>query len=309
MNQAVRIGLGMATLMREPSHRRRKYLMDLSYDIGIRHYDVAPAYGLGAAETELGQFLDAGHSDVSVATKVGLAPSALARLLAPVQAPLRCALRRSPKLRTLAKRNSPAINRPVPQLDATALRDGVQQSRVRLRGHRINYLFLHELPLAVLTAPVSTAVESLIHSNVVGQFGISGPATVLPPELSAGSPLVSAILTNDSLTHRDLHHQPGIAWFHYGVLGQTLAHAREALEDRELRTTVESVVGEPLRTKEQVARLLIVLAGTARSQATVLVGTTNPGHLAALVHGLDAELPGADAIARARNLLTPRIGH
>ena len=50
------LGFGCADLLREPSSRGRRRLLDAALDAGIRHFDVAPMYGLGLAEGELGRF-------------------------------------------------------------------------------------------------------------------------------------------------------------------------------------------------------------------------------------------------------------
>ncbi|HET9153536.1 MAG TPA: aldo/keto reductase [Solirubrobacterales bacterium] len=52
----VRLGFGCASLMRLPSRRRRQALLAEAFEQGIRHFDVARMYGLGAAEGELGRF-------------------------------------------------------------------------------------------------------------------------------------------------------------------------------------------------------------------------------------------------------------
>src|SRR6185503_14619010 len=52
----VRLGFGCASLMRVPSRREREALLGEAFEQGIRHFDVARMYGLGAAESELGRF-------------------------------------------------------------------------------------------------------------------------------------------------------------------------------------------------------------------------------------------------------------
>ena len=50
------LGFGCAQLLRTSSAKQRQRILHAAYDAGIRHFDVARMYGLGAAERELGRF-------------------------------------------------------------------------------------------------------------------------------------------------------------------------------------------------------------------------------------------------------------
>src|SRR5689334_12904762 len=94
-----RLGVGLATLMREPSPRKQQGLLHIAYDEGFRHFDVAPSYGLGAAETALGRFLKARPRDITIATKVGIRAVGNRRFMQYVQRPGRLLLKNFPSLR------------------------------------------------------------------------------------------------------------------------------------------------------------------------------------------------------------------
>jgi D-threo-aldose 1-dehydrogenase len=86
------IGFGCAGLFSLPQRRQREFVLDAMYDAGVRHFDVAPMYGLGLAEKELASFLKRRRSDVTVATKFGIEPTAFTRTIAPFQEPVRAFL-------------------------------------------------------------------------------------------------------------------------------------------------------------------------------------------------------------------------
>ncbi|MDX6643271.1 MAG: D-threo-aldose 1-dehydrogenase, partial [Solirubrobacteraceae bacterium] len=50
------LGFGCAELYRAASAAERRRLLETAHSLGIRHFDVAPMYGLGLAERELGGF-------------------------------------------------------------------------------------------------------------------------------------------------------------------------------------------------------------------------------------------------------------
>ena len=73
------LGFGCAHLYGVPRSAERLRLLDAAHDAGIRHFDVAPMYGLGLAERELGRFIRHRRDAVVVATKFGIAPTLFAR--------------------------------------------------------------------------------------------------------------------------------------------------------------------------------------------------------------------------------------
>src|SRR3990170_2143406 len=81
------LGVGMATLMREPSPAAQQRLLHAAYDAGFRHFDVAPSYGLGAAERVLGRFLRTRPEGVTIGTKVGMLARGNAGVMRLVQQP------------------------------------------------------------------------------------------------------------------------------------------------------------------------------------------------------------------------------
>src|SRR4051794_35798600 len=101
-----RIGFGTSGLLRIGSARERLSVLAAALAGGITHFDTAPIYGFGESERALGRFLRGQRSRVTLTTKFGLRPSALAMRLAPLQRVGRRALRLLPALRSVAVRNS-----------------------------------------------------------------------------------------------------------------------------------------------------------------------------------------------------------
>jgi D-threo-aldose 1-dehydrogenase len=68
------IGLGTAGIARRLGRRTIEDIFDAALDEGITHFDTAPMYGLGQAESMLGRWLAGRRDQVTVTTKVGLLP-------------------------------------------------------------------------------------------------------------------------------------------------------------------------------------------------------------------------------------------
>jgi D-threo-aldose 1-dehydrogenase len=73
------LGFGSANLFRLPSGAQRVQVLRAAYHAGVRHFDVAPLYGLGLAESEIGRFARGRGDTITIATKFGIAPARLAR--------------------------------------------------------------------------------------------------------------------------------------------------------------------------------------------------------------------------------------
>ena len=72
-----RLGFGCSGLMGAGDPAARQSLLACALDSGIRHFDVAPLYGLGFAEEELGRFAKGRRHDLTLATKAGMLPTPL----------------------------------------------------------------------------------------------------------------------------------------------------------------------------------------------------------------------------------------
>ena len=92
------LGFGCAGAFRLPGRTERRALIDAAYDTGFRHFDVAPMYGMGRAESELAPLLARRRDDVTVTTKFGIDVSAIGRAAGAVQMPVRVLLANLPKL-------------------------------------------------------------------------------------------------------------------------------------------------------------------------------------------------------------------
>src|SRR5579863_1440738 len=79
--RSAELGLGCASLGSRIAPAEGARALAAAFEAGVRWYDVAPPYGAGEAETILGDFLKGRRRQVSVTTKVGLAPPAASRAM------------------------------------------------------------------------------------------------------------------------------------------------------------------------------------------------------------------------------------
>ena len=70
---------GCASRYELPARRDRRTVLESAYHLGIRHFGVAPSYGLRTAEAELADFTQT-RTDIPIATKFGIRPAVIGHL-------------------------------------------------------------------------------------------------------------------------------------------------------------------------------------------------------------------------------------
>lgn len=165
------IGFGCASLSAGSSRRHSIALVHAAYDAGIRHFDVAPPYGMGTAEDVLGEALKHCRNDVTIATKVGFsrprhawAVMQIRSLAAPLRKVVPQLTRRvgASKYRGLTSR---------PKLDTSFVQSSLAESLRRLRTNHVDLLLLHEVTLDDLTDDLLECLETLRRRGKVRSLG------------------------------------------------------------------------------------------------------------------------------------------
>jgi aryl-alcohol dehydrogenase-like predicted oxidoreductase len=139
-----RLGFGGSGLMGGISERESLLLLETAFDAGIRHFDVAPAYGHGQAERCLGKFLRGKRDKVTVATKYGILPPAQAGLMEIARSVVRPAVAKLPAVRKRVARAAAGM-RSKAKFSAEEARRSLEQSRRELGVDAIDVWLLHEV--------------------------------------------------------------------------------------------------------------------------------------------------------------------
>lgn len=132
-------------------------LLSAAYDSGIRHFDVAPLYGWGAAEELFGAFA-ANKRDVAIVTKAGIAaPSKIQRLIA-----------KAPGL--------PAARAKFGQFNPGQVSRSLEGSLARLGVEQVDALLLHEAAAALVTDELVAELQMLKQSGKTQKLGLATSA-------------------------------------------------------------------------------------------------------------------------------------
>jgi aryl-alcohol dehydrogenase-like predicted oxidoreductase len=181
-----RLGFGSSRL-HYVAHRDRQRLLAAAADLGIIHFDTAPAYGDGIAEAELAEFIRRRRAGFVIATKYGIPADPVAEAWPALARPLRAA-------RWTARRLG-SSRRPLPPLTPAGLRRTLQRSLSRLGTDYVDILLLHE-PRRHRVGSLDALVEALLElkqSGAVRAFGLAGE-WVGVAELLAAAPALGMVV-------------------------------------------------------------------------------------------------------------------
>jgi D-threo-aldose 1-dehydrogenase len=267
------MGFGSGSLMRLASRRERLHLLGAAFDAGITHFDVAPIYGLGIAERELGLFARGRRDQMTIATKFGLTTTRVARLSARVQTPLSRLIARLPALRKQVQGRSSPLYRH--QYDVPTARASLQASLRNLQTTHVDILFLHNPAPGDTVAALELCafLEDAKRAGDVRAWGVSGEPNPCA-ELCDSLPLPSLPQLRDDIILRTRQaalrvHPRLIFSVISGALASILSHIRRSgrrWSDR---------VGADCTDPETIVSLLLMDALDTYPQSVVLFSSTH----------------------------------
>jgi D-threo-aldose 1-dehydrogenase len=285
------LGFGCANLFRLGDSAGRARLLEAAYDAGIRHFDVAPMYGLGRAEAEVGRFARRRRGDVILATKFGIGPTLLARALGRMQRPVRRTLEALPAVRQQVRERAagPESGRLGPMLysaegyDGAAARASLERSLRALATDYIDLFLLHDpAPGSVRSEEVRCYLEEARRAGWIRSWGVAGEADPAVAVARSFGHAVPVLQLRDDVFIRSLRYsQPAAgAYITFGILGRALTrvvqHVRsDGARRRRWTALVSADCGEP----RVVASLLLRAALQENSSGVVLFGTTKLHHI------------------------------
>ncbi len=174
-------GFGVGRLHHVFSRQDRENIIRAAMDAGFRHFDLAPAYGDGFNERELGRILGARRSEVQVATKFGIPFRAIGELPNPIYLALRIAGK--------ALRTSFGAQYHKRDFSPTVLVTSLEDSLRRLRTDDVDLLLIHEPQTFAEFQTLNDTwpeLERQVKLGKLRKFGISSHTQLLLDAEQAG---------------------------------------------------------------------------------------------------------------------------
>ena len=291
--QTTRLGYGCSRLMGSIGRRESAALLEAAYDAGIRHFDVAPAYGVGQAEVCVGDFLTRHRAEVTIATKYGVPVHdhpglklTLRRLVMPF-------IDRVPRLKQRLQRAqlSTAASAPGPReflpFTPALIRASVENSLRLLKTDRIDLFLLHEVIAEDLADDhILRLLEDYVTAGTIGAFGCASGYDCIVP-LTELRPQYCSVLQHEWSVLNPLL-PPGPFRILHRSLSEHFTELHAALlADKPRAARWSAFVGTNVADHETLSHLMLKASLAANPDSVILFSSKKPKHIQANVALVD----------------------
>lgn len=277
-----RLGFGCASLGSRIGVRESMELLSGAFDLGIRHFDVAPSYGRGLAEGIVGRFLDGRRDRVTVCTKFGIVPVPRRVYTSMLLATGRLARRVAPRFGRSVSAQAPAQR--LDRVSPAILRQSVEFSLAALGTDHIDTLLFHECSAeAALCQDLRAELDNLMAAGKLRRVGVATDGTTTIEIISDDrSATYSVVQCANSVFEPALEQAAGgfapadlvITHSAFGN-GDGLERMRRALARAPARARALSDLGVCLDTREAIAQALLRYALATNPDGLVIISTTS----------------------------------
>jgi aryl-alcohol dehydrogenase-like predicted oxidoreductase len=287
-----RLGFGCGSLMGATNRRDSLKLLETAYDAGIRHFDVAPMYGYGEAESCLGDFLQYHRGEIAVTTKYGIPParhSALIKLGRRIAGPI---VKQLPglKQRLAQAANAATRNDERPTFTAAQARASLDRSLAALRTGHIDLWLLHEATARDLQGDsLLHLLEAEVNKGTIGSFGIGSSAEKIPALLAERPAYCRTLQYEWSVFDSPMPDAPIPSStpfrIHHSALTTNFRALHAALiKNKPLCQHWSASTNTDLGKAETLAHLMLKAALVMNPASIILFSSKSPAHIRANVH-------------------------
>ncbi|WP_353062534.1 aldo/keto reductase [Tunturibacter psychrotolerans] len=309
-----RLGFGCSSVMGAMGRRASLAILEAAYDAGIRHFDVAPRYGYGEAESCLGEFLLRHRNQVTVTTKYGIPPAKKSPLISAARRIAGPLIKTFPPLKHRLAQAAKAATRTSETATFTAqqAKSSLERSLIALRTDHIDLWLLHEASAADLhDDTLLHLLEQEKQRGTIGTFGIGSSADKLTALLAERPSYCHALQYEWSVlaANVDVLHTASAKPFriHHRALTDNFRSLHRALtENRELCQSWSASTNMDLSNAKDLARLMLKAAILMNPASIILFSSKNSHHIEANAQVVDDRTLDAPAAALYRLIQSER---
>ncbi|MCK1353549.1 aldo/keto reductase [Bradyrhizobium sp. CW7] len=285
-----RVGFGCAYLTGGYEARSNKDIIHAAIDLGIRHFDVAPSYGIGTAEAVLGEALLKRRDRVTIATKVGIDRPRLTKTMQAIRLFAQPIRKLAPAIsRTVGtKLIAPPTARNRFSLDF--VRGSIFESLKHLRTEYLDLLLLHEVTEQDLSDELLSFLEKERTAGTFLSIGIATSSENIGPILLKHAERFDVIQYSWNALDAPGVENPE----HFHITHRSIFDAHRTVgallsSDPFRAKRILDIVGYDLRDSETLSKVLLGAAIARNPNGITLAGTRASQHLIANASLLEGE--------------------
>lgn len=275
-------------------------LLESAYEAGIRHFDVAPPYGLGLAEGVLGKHFATRRDQITIATKAGIARPRHPLLMSTVRNLIKPVLGRLPGWSAAAQQVRETAA-PSGNFDPDFVRGSLADSLARLGTDKVDVFLLHEVEAAAVTQQLAALLKEFLRTGLAGAIGV-GTTRADAERIVSDYPELGGIQQfRWNVFDPPLPSEPGGFLITHGAIGPALEQMQEKFgAEPEACVRWSAAANADLADTRVLADVLIAAALAENRNGLVLFYSSNPDRIrrAAEVSGNAKLLDAGAALSR-----------
>lgn len=290
------LGLGCGPLHGGLQSAASRRLLEAAFEAGIRHFDLAPSYGLGLAEGVVGKLFGTRRDDITIATKAGIARPRRPLLMSTLRTVVKPVLGRLPGWKAAAEKVR-ETSAPSGHFDVDGVRESLADSMARMKVGRVDMLLLHEVTASAVTPALVALLADLKASGLADAIGM-GTLREEAEEIAKSHPELAGIQQYRwNVFEPPLPSAPAGLLITHGAIGPALATAEDiANNDHSARARWSAAVDLDLTDPRVFADVLLAAAVSQNENGIVLFYTQSTDRIRHAVEvASDAALQAAGA--------------
>lgn len=275
------LGFGCSGVLGRMGRRESLAVLECAFDAGIRHFDVAPLYGYGAAEACVGEFAARHPGQTTLTTKFGIDPPSRPGLLRPLRRAAEPLLRTFPGLRRgLARATASAVTAPRLPFTAERAQASLERSLAALRVSMIDLFLLHEVSSQdSIDPPLLTFLQDAEREGLIGSSGCASTSSQLAA-LQTAQPGLCRVLQSEWEPLQPSAAGSGAFLIHHRALAANFQPLHTALQrDKSLTQRWSAATGVDLAAPGVLASLVLKAALLTNPHGIVLFSSRSPAHV------------------------------
>jgi diketogulonate reductase-like aldo/keto reductase len=275
------LGFGCSQLMGGITRRDSIALLEVAFDVGIRHFDVAPSYGYGQAESVLGETFRLKRDRITIATKFGIQPPRSQSLLGIGRRLLIPVVGRIPAIKSRLSRIAGALKERA-RFSPHELSMSLEKSLRALRTDHIDVLLLHEAVVADLSDELFALLERSVREGKIVTFGIGSERTSVEQIYHLQRRFCPVLQFEWSVLSRELPTHPGSVVITHRSLSESFGRLKAWLRDNPAVARVwTDELAMDVADSSVLSRLMISASLHANQGGIVLFSSRNTQNIKA----------------------------
>lgn len=278
-----RLGYGCGSLMGATGLNESLSLLEHAFDAGIRHFDVAPMYGFGAAEGCLGRFLARHRAEATVTTKYGIPAARHRGLLNAARGAAGPVLRLFPGIKRRLAGVASQVAAPAERkasFTAAEAKQSLDRSLKELRTDRIDVWLLHEVEADDLADDkLLRFLQDAVAEGTIGTFGVGSSREKIPELLERRAEYCPVLQYEWSVFDKPLGPVRAFTMHHRALTASFSTIHRDLSDHSDVCQRWSNEVGADLKQPEILAMLMLKASLLQNPCSVILFSSRRPGHI------------------------------